>query len=64
MITILPMTHNGQKLRLRSKGWQSKEGVRGDEYVQVIIDIPRAINSAEKEIYEKLAELKKEVQER
>lgn len=64
MITIPPMTHNGQKLRLRSKGWQGKDGIRGDEYVQVIIDIPRSINPAEKEIYERLAQLKKEVQER
>lgn len=64
MITIPPMTHNGQKLRLRSKGWQGKDGIRGDEYVQVIIDIPRAIIPAEKELYERLAELKKEVHER
>jgi curved DNA-binding protein len=57
MMTIPPMTHNGQKLRLRSKGWQNKDGIRGDEYVQVIIDIPRSVNLAEKELYERLAEL-------
>ena len=61
MMTIPPMTHHGQKLRLRSKGWQGRDGVRGDEYVQVIIDIPRSINHAEKELYERLAELKEEV---
>ncbi|WP_338114747.1 DnaJ C-terminal domain-containing protein, partial [Trichococcus flocculiformis] len=61
MITIPPMTHNGQKLRLRAKGWQDKDGVRGDQYVQVLIDIPRSINSDEKELYERLAHLKKEV---
>lgn len=60
MITIPPMTHNGQKLRLRSKGWQGKDGIRGDLYVQVMIDIPRTMSPAEKEIYERLAELKKE----
>lgn len=61
MITIPSMTHNGQKLRLRAKGWQDKDGNRGDEYVQVVIDIPRTMNPSEKEIYERLAELKKEV---
>lgn len=60
MITIPPMTHNGQKLRLRSKGWQGKDGIRGDLYVQVMIDIPRTMSPAEKEIYERLAELRKE----
>ena len=64
MMTIPPMTHHGQKLRLRSKGWEGKDGIRGDEYVQVIIDIPRSLNPAEKEIYERLAELKKEVHQR
>ncbi|MBP1917677.1 DnaJ C-terminal domain-containing protein [Youngiibacter multivorans] len=57
MITIPPMTHNGQKLRLRSKGWLGRDGIRGDEYVQVIIDIPRSINQSEKEQYERLADL-------
>lgn len=60
MLTIPPMTRSGQKLRLRSKGWQGKDGVRGDLYVQVIIDIPRTMSLAEKELYERLAELKKE----
>lgn len=63
-ITIPPMTHNGQKLRLRAKGWQGKDGVRGDEYVQVMIDIPRTMSPVEKEIYERLAELKKETHKR
>lgn len=64
MMTIPPMTPNGQKLRLRSKGWQGRDGIRGDEYVQVLIDIPRSMSLAEKAIYERLAELKKEVHQR
>jgi curved DNA-binding protein len=64
MISIPPMTHNGQKLRLRSKGWQGKDGTRGDEYIQVVIDIPRTMNPEEKAIYERLTELKKEVHKR
>ncbi len=64
MITIPPMTHNGQKLRLRSKGWPAINGTRGDEFVQITIDIPRKMDVAEKELYERLAELQKEVQKR
>ena len=59
MLTVPPMIHNGQKLRLRSKGWQEKGGARGDEYIKVIIDIPRTINQEEEEIYHHLADLKK-----
>jgi curved DNA-binding protein len=58
MVTIPPMTHSGQKFRLRSKGWQGKDGICGDEYVHVIIDIPRSIDHAERDLYERLAELK------
>jgi len=60
MMTIPPMTHNGQKLRLKSKGWQDRDGTRGDEYVKVVIDIPRTMSPAEKEIYQRLAELRSE----
>jgi curved DNA-binding protein len=59
MLTVPPMIHNGQKLRLRSKGWQEKGGTRGDEYIKVVIDIPRTINQEEEEIYHHLADLKK-----
>ena len=59
MLTVPPMIHNGQKLRLRSKGWQEKGGARGDEYIKIVIDIPHSINPAEEEIYHRLADLKK-----
>jgi curved DNA-binding protein len=55
-MTIPPMTHNGQKLRLRSKGWPAKNGARGDEFVQIVIDIPHAMDAEEKELYRRLAE--------
>ena len=61
MITVPPMFHNGQKLRLRSKGWPDKAGNYGDEYVKTTIDIPHSLNLAEREIYQHLAELRKEV---
>jgi len=60
MITVPPMSHNGQKLRLRSKGWLNKDGSRGDEHVIIAIDIPHSMNLSEKEIYQRLAELRKE----
>jgi curved DNA-binding protein len=59
MITVPPMLHSGQKLRLRSKGWQEKNGTRGDEYITVMIDIPRFIDPAAKEVYQHLADINK-----
>lgn len=58
-VTVPPMSHNGQKLRLGSKGWPGKDGKRGDEYVILTIDIPRTLGTAEKEIYQRLADLRK-----
>jgi curved DNA-binding protein len=63
-LTIPPMFHNGQKLRLRSKGWPEKDGTRGDEYVKIVIDIPHTLNTAEREIYQRLADLRNEVNKR
>ena len=57
ILTVPPMIHNGKKLRMKSKGWLEKEGNRGDEIVKVIIDIPRSVSPAEKEIYQRLADL-------
>lgn len=61
ILTVPPMVHNGKKLRMRSKGWLEKDGNRGDEIVKIMIDIPRTVSSAEKEIYQRLADLEKEV---
>jgi curved DNA-binding protein len=63
IINVPPMLHSGQKLRLRSKGWQEKNGSRGDEYVTVMIDIPRFITPAEKEAYQHLADINKKPHE-
>ncbi len=60
MVTVPPMTKSGRKLRLISKGWKSKEGVRGDLYVSVIIDIPSALDDEQLKLYKRLAELGKE----
>lgn len=59
MMTLPPMSHNGQKLRLREKGWLDKDGKRGDEFVKIAIDIPRTLKPEEQEIYQNLAKLRK-----
>ena len=53
------MFHNGQKLRLKSKGWRKKDGTRGDQYVRIFIDIPTSINQEEKMLYQKLMDMGK-----
>jgi len=61
ILTVPPMVHSGKKLRMRSKGWLEKDGKLGDEIVKIMIDIPKTVSPAEKEIYQRLADLKKEV---
>jgi len=61
ILTVPPMVHSGKKLRMRAKGWLEKGGNRGDEIVKVMIDIPRIVSPAEKEIYQRLADLGNEV---
>jgi curved DNA-binding protein len=56
-ITIPPMAHNGQKLRLRSKGWADKNGNRGNMYVKMTVDIPDSLSPAQLELYHRLADL-------
>ncbi len=60
-VTVPPMSHNGQRLRLRSKGWPEKSGTRGDQYVEIRIDIPTSLRQEERLIYQKLMDLGKEV---
>jgi|GEM_PF-177343 len=59
-VTIPPMFHNGKKLRLRAKGWMDKNGKRGDQYVKIGIDIPNSLNTAERELYQRLTDIRKE----
>lgn len=55
VMTVPPETHTGSKLRLKGKGLPRKEGGRGDEYVRIVIDIPRHLTSKEKKLYQQLA---------
>ena len=61
-LKIPPGTQAGQKLRLREKGVPSasREGVRGDEIVEVKIVVPKVQDERSKEILRELAKLNPE----
>jgi molecular chaperone DnaJ len=61
-LKIPPGTQSGQKLRLREKGVASavKEGVRGDEIVEVKVVVPNLRDEKSKEIMRELAKLNPE----
>ena len=58
-LKIPPGTQSGQKLRLREKGVPSaaREGVRGDQIVEVKIVVPKVQDERSKEILRELAKL-------
>jgi molecular chaperone DnaJ len=61
-LKIPPGTQTGQKLRLREKGVPSamREGVRGDQIVEVKIVVPKVQDERSKEILRELARLNPE----
>ena len=62
LLKVPPGTQSGQKLRLREKGVPSvvKEGVRGDEIVEIKIVAPTIGDERSKEILRELAKLNPE----
>jgi molecular chaperone DnaJ len=62
LLKIPPGTQSGQKLRLREKGVPSatKEGVRGDEIVEVKVTVPMPRDERTKELLRELAQLNPE----
>jgi len=62
MLKIPPGTQSGQKLRLREKGVPSatRDGVRGDEIVEVKIVVPMPRDEKTKELLRELAKLNPE----
>ena len=52
-----PGIQDGQKLRLRGKGMPKRDGTNGDLFVRVKVEIPRHINSKQKELWEELSRL-------
>ena len=62
LLKIPPGTQSGQKLRLREKGVPSatKDGVRGDEIVEITITVPMPRDERTKELLRELAKLNPE----
>ncbi|MGB8062289.1 MAG: J domain-containing protein [Candidatus Sulfotelmatobacter sp.] len=62
LLKIPPGTQSGQKLRLREKGVPSatREGVRGDEIVEVTVTVPMPRDERTKELLRELAKLNPE----
>jgi len=60
-MTIPPETENGKTFRMKCMGMPeySDPCNKGDLYVSVYIDVPKNISTEEKELYKKLAALKK-----
>lgn len=55
-VSVPPGSRAGRKLRLRGKG-MPKNGVRGDHYLCIVIDIPAQLTPEEIELYKKLSEV-------
>jgi molecular chaperone DnaJ len=62
LVRIPPGTQAGQKLRLRARGTPSllNPGVRGDQYIEVRLVVPRIADERSKEILRELAKLNPE----
>ena len=62
LLKIPPGTQSGQKLRLREKGVPSatKESVRGDEIVEITVNVPMPRDERTKELLRELAKLNPE----
>jgi len=62
LLKIHPGTQSGQKLRLREKGVPSamRDGVRGDEIVEITVTVPMPRDERTKELLRELAKLNPE----
>ncbi|MBT9143197.1 MAG: Curved DNA-binding protein [Dehalococcoidia bacterium] len=56
-VTVPAGARAGKKLRLRGKGLPRKDGSRGDQYLSVVIDIPRQPGVEELALWRKLADI-------
>lgn len=56
-MTIPGGVRTGQRLRLAGKGYPTGDGGRGDQLVEIRIEVPRELSSLERELYEKLRQL-------
>ncbi|MFQ5537756.1 MAG: molecular chaperone DnaJ [Gemmatimonadota bacterium] len=55
VLTIPPGTQNGTKFRIRGQGIE-KNGRRGDQYVEVKVEVPDHLSDEEKKLIEEFAE--------
>jgi molecular chaperone DnaJ len=62
LVRIPPGTQNGQVFRLRGKGAPSllQPGLRGDQFVEVHVAVPRIADERSKEILREFAQLNSE----
>jgi len=49
-------THGGRKLRLKGKGLPSESGIPGDQFVRIVIEVPRKLTSDQKKLVMRLKE--------
>jgi curved DNA-binding protein len=56
-MTLPAGVRSGQRLRLGGKGYPGTDGARGDQLVQIRIEMPRNITAQEKDLYEKLRQI-------
>ncbi|MDH7498668.1 MAG: DnaJ C-terminal domain-containing protein [Syntrophomonadaceae bacterium] len=59
VMTVPPGSRNGTRLRLQGKGLPRKDGTRGDQYVRLVIDIPRQVDEQQRALYEQLRRLRR-----
>ena len=55
-LKIPPGSGAGKKLRLRGQGLPREDGVRGDLYVVLQVQVPEQVDAAEKKLWEGMAE--------
>ncbi len=59
-MTVPPGARSQSRYRLRGKGLPLKEGGWGDQYVKILIDVPKDLSQEETELYARLKELRHE----
>jgi curved DNA-binding protein len=61
-IVIPPETDNGKLLKLRGQGIMKKDNKnkRGDLFIRIIVQIPKHLSKEEKELFNKLSQLRKD----
>lgn len=59
MVNVPPGSHNGQRLRLKGRGMPTRDGQKGDLYARLKIDIPREMSEEEKDLYNKIQDIRK-----